>query len=160
MGVRGALAALRGHIYAAALHLLTLVLAGALHLAIAGVASYAQAMPIQCPPPDVVWNFIVTLQTMVLIMTLVILLFTFLFSMFGHSSSLLMRLGEFFSERLRFVFELVVIYVFFLMGFTPEMVGVGSGGQCASVNAKLLFESGPVFFRLIGLLLKLIGIQY
>ena len=158
--MRKVFALLREYLYALAPHLLMVLLAGILRLAIAGTLSYAQNELFQCPSPEQVWNFIATLQTMVLVVILVIMIFVLVFHIFGVVSTIAMRIGEFFNERIRFAFELLVIYVFFLMNFTGEMVGVNSGEECATVKPGLLFDNGPLFFRLMGWLLKLLGLRY
>jgi len=163
MEMRKIFAIFKEYFYAIMPYLLTLILADVLRLAIIGVVSYAQetgpTLPFQCPTKEYVWRFISFLQIMVLVVILVIVIFVLVFNMFGFVSTLAMRIGEFFNERIRFVFELLIVYVFFLHGFDETMI-IEDVKKCAVVDTKALFSSGPVFFRLIGWLLTLLGLQY
>lgn len=76
--------------------------------------------------------------------------------MLGFVSMIAMRLGEFFNEKLRFVFEMVMIYILFLWNLDENLIDEEDG--CAVVDWETLFSEGPLFFRMIGWLLNLLGI--
>jgi hypothetical protein len=146
---------LRSNIKAILPYVLTIMLT--LGLRIGFYVAYAQDQLLTCPTADTVRSFVSTLQVMLMMVIIVIVLFTIFFHMFGFISTVAMRLGEFFNERIRFVFELLAIYVFFLWGFdTQTMIQDGPDG-CALVDWQSLFTSGPLLFRAFGWLLRLAG---
>ena len=124
-----------------------------------------QPPPITCPDPNTVRDFVRALQSVVLVAIVVIVLLVMAFNVMGTTSMIAMRLGEFFTERLRLVFELILIYVLFLWGL-ENAIGPEGGQQqsqqqsekCAQVNWDKLFNEGPLFFRLVGWVLKALGI--
>ena len=144
----------------ALLRLVAAVVALAVTLAIHSHPVYAQYTtvtggPLACPDPDTVKAAVALINSIVILPIVLVALFAIVFNLFGSVSMVAMRLGEFFSERLRYVFELVIIYVLFLMNLEKAITG-DSG--CATVDWGTLLQSGPVFFRILGWLLGLLGL--
>lgn len=121
-----------------------------------GIIIFAQEAPITCPDKDTVVLFINTLRMVLMLAIIVIVLFVVFFNMLGFVSMIAMRLGEFFNEKLRFVFEMVMIYILFLWNLDENLIDEEDG--CAVVDWETLFSEGPLFFRMIGWLLNLLGI--
>lgn len=132
------------------------VLALTLIILLTSSVAYGQQDILQCPDADTVRSFISALQTVLLLAVLAIILLVLFFNVFGFISVMLMRLAEFFNERIRFVFELLFIYIFFLWQLDPEMIT--EVGGCAQVDWQALLSNGPLFFRVVGWLLRLLGI--
>jgi hypothetical protein len=84
---------------------------------------------------------------------------TVFFSLFSWIQ-ILARIAGFFTERVGFIFEFIIFYVFFLYPLDPSQAisGTGPNNACASVNFFYLVTSGPLFFRLIGIILQLLGL--
>ena len=131
-----------------------------MRLAVFGIVVYAQqgGYPFACPSASAVTNFIRIVQTLLMMAIIAIVIFVLIFNMFGFISTMAMRIGEFFNERIRFVFELILIYVFFLWGLDNDNLIYDKGG-CAAIRWDLLWTQGPLFFRLVYWLLTLIGVQ-
>jgi len=129
-----------------------------------GIISYAQqqfspSVVLECLDQESVQKMLSALQTIVLVAIILIVIFVILFNAIGFISSFAMRIGEFFMERIRFVFELLIIYVLFLWQLDVGQNGViGSDGKCATVDWRKLFSSGPLFFRIVGWIIKGLGI--
>lgn len=115
-----------------------------------------------CPSADMVRNVIRTLSSLILLAVLLVVILLILFNMLGTVSQLVLELGHFFNTRIRFVFELIIIYVLFLLGMDKNLNDIiqGSGNACASVNYHALLTKGPLFFRIVGMILSMLGINY
>lgn len=114
--------------------------------------------PPGCPSPDTVKELVNYLNAAILVVIIAIVLLVVLFNMFGTVSSIAMRLGEFFTERIRFVFELLLIYILFIWNLANAIPESSKNG-CATIDWNQLFNSGPLFFQIVGWLLKLLGFQ-
>lgn len=121
--------------------------------------------PLVCPDKQTLQDALNFISAAILVVIIAIVLFIVLFNMLGTVSTIAMRLGEFFTERIRFVFELLLIYVLFIWNLGNAIDGDGSsnqtgtGTECAEIDWNTLFESGPLFFQLVGYLLRLLGIE-
>lgn len=113
----------------------------------------------QCPSAQTVRTFVSSVSTILFMSMLVIIIFLIVFNIFGFISNVAMRLGEFFNERIRFVFELLFIYVLFLMNFDPNTM-IGDIGGCATINYTQLFNNGALFYRFVGWILRMLGISF
>lgn len=134
-------------------HLLVVLTAVLVRLALSSFIMHAQLF--SCIDPQSVINLVSTISTVMLIAMIAIVVFLVVFNTIGTISTMGMRLGEFFMERIRFVFELAVIYVLFFMNLQSA---ISSEGGCASVNINTLYTSGPLLFRIIGEVLKWLGL--
>jgi len=129
-------------------------------LAIFGAVSFAQLSPslvLTCLNANDVQTLIASLQTILLVAIIAIIVLVLLFNTIGFISTMAMRIGEFFNERIRFVFELIVIYILFLHGLDPKTV-IKPEGACASVEWTNLLSTGPLFFRIVGWLVHALGL--
>jgi len=161
------------HLKSIATYAITISALILLRLIVFGIISYAQqqsqfspSIVLGCLKAEDVRKVLSALQTIVLVAIILIVIFILLFNAIGFVSSLAMRIGEFFMERIRFVFELLIIYILFLWQLDPGNVigppqsssGGSSGLECAEVNWNALFSSGPLFFRIVGWIIKGLGI--
>lgn len=121
-----------------------------------GVLLYAQLLT--CPNPDSVTNLINAVSTTILVAVVMIVVFLVIFNIIGTVSTVAMRIGEFFNERMRFVFELLVIYVLMLWGLSGSDI-IGNRNNCAVVDFDKLLSSGPLMFRIIGEAMKWLGLR-
>lgn len=110
----------------------------------------------QCIPASDVMNFISTAGTIILMSMILIALFIVVFNALGMISTLAMRVGEFFNERIRFVFELAAVYVLFLMNLQNAIDPQST--SCATVLPSKLYTEGPLLFRAVGEALKWLGL--
>lgn len=125
-----------------------------------GLLMYAQTTPplfAGCPEAKTVKNFVSAIGIAVLMGVLVIAAFLVVFNTLGTVSTMMIRIGEFFNERIRFVFELILIYVFFMWNL-PEAIKEVEGG-CAAVDYVVLLNNGPLMFRIVGMILSWLGIK-
>lgn len=132
-------------------------------LATFGTVSFAQtktlspSVVLTCLNTNDVQTLIMSLQTILLVAIIAIIVLVLLFNTIGFISTMAMRIGEFFNERIRFVFELIVIYVLFLYNLDPTKV-ITTQGACAHVDWIELFNTGPLFFRIVGWLVHALGL--
>jgi len=136
-----------------------------LKLTVFGVVSFAQqgslspSIILTCLNAKDVKMLIASLQTILLVAIIAVVVLVLLFNTIGFISTMAMRIGEFFNERLRFVFELIVIYILFLYNFDLSDTGViRSRDGCADVDWIVLFNTGPLFFRIVGWLVHALGL--
>ncbi|MEM1694208.1 MAG: hypothetical protein QXL19_08410 [Ignisphaera sp.] len=134
-------------------HLLVILIAIVVRLALDSFVMHAQLF--QCINPEVVRNLISTVSTIILIAMIAIVVFLVVFNTIGTISVIGMKLGEFFTERIRFVFELAIIYIMFFMNLHESIT---ASGECATVDINTLFNSGPLLFRIIGEILRWLGL--
>ncbi|MEM4619136.1 MAG: hypothetical protein QXK54_04465 [Ignisphaera sp.] len=134
-------------------HLLVILVAIVVRLALDSFVMHAQLF--QCIRPEAVRNLISTVSTIILLAMIAIVVFLVIFNTIGTISAIGMRLGEFFTERVRFVFELAVIYLLFFMNLHEAIT---ASGDCATVDINTLFSNGPLLFRIIGEILKWLGL--
>lgn len=135
--------------------LLVILTAVLVRLALDSFVMYAQSQLFQCIDPQAVITLVSTISTVILIAMIAIVVFLVVFNTIGTISTMGMRLGEFFMERIRFVFELAVIYVLFFMNLQNAIT---SEGGCASIDINALYTSGPLLFRIIGEVLRWLGL--
>ncbi|MEM1694274.1 MAG: hypothetical protein QXH21_08165 [Ignisphaera sp.] len=133
--------------------LLVVLTAVLMRLALDSFVVYAQLF--QCVDAQSVINLVSAVSTVILIAMIAIVVFLVVFNTIGTVSAMGMKLGEFFLERIRFVFELAVIYLLFFMNLQDA---IESQGGCATVNVNKLYTSGPLLFRIIGEVLKWLGL--
>ena len=142
--------------YAAAI-LLTLLL----RFGLVAATIYAQTssnIPFTCLNSDQVLAFVRTIGVVVMMSIIAIVLFVLIFNTLGFVSTLAMRVGEFFNERIRFVIELILIYVLFLWNLDTNGIITNDNAGCAKISWNALFQSGPIFFQLMGWLLRLLSL--
>jgi len=155
-----------GQLKAVAAYIIVALAALSIKVLFFNTVSFAQATAqpvtpsviLSCLDKTSVQNMIYALQTIVLVAIILIVIFILVFNSIGFVSTLAMRLGEFFMERIRFVFELLIIFVLFLWNLDPgTMIGQDTGG-CATVDWQALFSSGPLFFKFVGMILSALGL--
>ena len=142
-------------------YIASVLLLGAIRVAVFGIVSYAQSgsSPLHCPSPETVTSMLNAISTIVLLAVIAIVILVIVFNTFGFVSMVAMRIGEFFNERLRFIFELILIYVLFLWNLNVAIGSNGTGTQtgCAQVDWNKLLSEGPIFFQILGWLLQILG---
>jgi len=145
--------------------LITIMIMTGLRLVATGILAFAQATTLNpqltftCVDPNSVQGFISAMQVIVLVAIILEVVFVVLFNTIGFVSNLAMRIGEFFMERIRFVFELLIVYILFLWNLDPaQIIRTDPSGRCAQVDWTTLFNVGPIFFRLVGYLVHALGL--
>lgn len=115
----------------------------------------AQDQYFQCISKEEASNIITTVSVLCLLFIVAIVIFLIIFQVIGAVSPSVLRMAEFLSDRIRFIFEIAVLYVLFLWNLENA---IGVHGNCATVDFTKLFTSGPLAFRLVGLFMRWLGL--
>lgn len=110
-----------------------------------------------CPDPSSVRSTISAINVAILMAIIAMVVFVLLFNLFGTISRVAGAVGEFFMTRIGVVFELVLIWILFLWGLESS-IGTAQGSGCACINWQNLFGNGPLFFRVVNILMAMIGL--
>jgi len=119
---------------------------------------FSPSLALTCLNAESVRKMLEALQMIVLVAIILIVTAVLIFNAIGFVSTIAVRIGEFFMERLRFVFELLIVFILFLWPLTPSKIITGEANACASVDWTTLFSSGPLFFRIVGWIIRGLGI--
>lgn len=112
-----------------------------------------------CPSVNSVKFVVATLNTTVVMAIIAIVFLAFLINVFTLFSQLLFRFAELFMERLRFVFDFLLIYALFLFNLDAAVCSYGDTG-CATIDMNVLFSQGGLIFRLFGAALLILGFDW
>lgn len=118
----------------------------------------AQTPILGCPRAADILALVSTISTVMLVAVVMIVVFLVIFNTIGTVSTIAMRISEFFNERIRFVFELIIVYILFIWGLSSTDI-ISEVAGCASVNYDALLDRGPLMFRLIGEMLRWLGLR-
>lgn len=121
------------------------------------IAHAQENQPIlRCPSATTVQSIVATVSALTLLAIILIVVLLVIFNFLGVISNIISRIASFFLEKILFIFELTIIYLFFLHNLGNA---IRDQGGCAHVDWQTLLSSGPIFYRILGLVLSWLGIS-